>query len=73
MIQASDVSFSPSSIENDYVDQFRFTQHVVMRGPIIDDMVTFILRHCPCLLSIDIGDSERPFPLVTDHALQWIA
>ena len=73
MIQASDVSFTPSSIENDYVDQFRFTQHVVMRGPIRDDMAIFIISHCPCLLSINIGDCDQPDPKVTDHALQWIA
>ena len=35
---ASDFNLTPSSIENDYIDQFRYTQHVVMRGSIRDDM-----------------------------------
>jgi hypothetical protein len=55
MIVASDFYLHPSSIENDYMDQFRYAQHVVMRGPLIDDMVIFILSHCPCLLSIGIS------------------
>jgi len=58
-----DSSFS-SSIENDYIDQFRYTLHVVMRGPIRDDMAIFIISHCPCLLSIDISTTEEDdFPL----------
>ncbi len=46
-------SLTPFRIDNDYVDQFRYTQHVVMRGNIRDDMAIFIISHCPCLLSID--------------------
>jgi hypothetical protein len=68
----NDSSFS-SSIENDYIDQFRYTQHVFMRGHIIDDMAIFIISHCPCLLSIDILDldSENSSnPQFTDHTLQ---
>jgi len=37
-------SLTPSSIENDYVDQFRYTQHAVMRGVIDDDMAYDISR-----------------------------
>jgi len=48
----------PSSIENDYVDQFRYTEHVVMRGPMRDDMAIFIISHCPCLFSIDISQKK---------------
>ena len=32
----SNLNLTPSSIDNYYVDQFRYTQHVVMREPIID-------------------------------------
>jgi hypothetical protein len=73
LIVVSDFNLTPSSIENDYVDQFRYTQHVVLRGSIKDDMAMFIISHCPFLLSIDIGDYEGPDPLVTDHTLQSIA
>ena len=66
-----DNSFS-SSIENDYVDQFRYTQHVVMRGPIRDNMAIFIISHCSCLLSIDIS-GEFNHSRVTDHTLQSLA
>jgi hypothetical protein len=38
----------PSSIKNDYVDQFRYTQHVEMIGPIRDGIAIFIISHCPC-------------------------
>ena len=40
MIMVSDFNFTPSSIENDYKDQFRYTQHLVMRGPIRDDHIS---------------------------------
>ena len=50
----SDFNLTPSSIENDYVDQFRYTQHVIMRGSIIDDMAIFIISHCPCLILVII-------------------
>ena len=62
-----DTSFS-SYIENDYVDQFRYTQYLVMRGCVRDDMAIFIISHCPCLLSIDISTGS-----ITDHTLQSIA
>ena len=74
LIMVSDFNLTPSSIENYYVDQFRYTQHVFMRGPIRDDMAIFIISHCPCLISIDIGDNSRFFPPhVTDRTLQSIA
>jgi len=67
-----DLILTPSSIENDYVDQFRYTQHVIMRGFIQDDMAIFNISHCLCLLSIDI-DHYSCSPQVTDHTLQSIA
>ena len=79
-IVVSDYNFTPSStMKNDYVDQFRYTQHVVMRGSIRDDMAIFIISHCPCLLSIEILSIYNYFissslhSQVTDHALQSIA
>ena len=65
-----DTSFS-SSMENDYVDQFRYTQHVIMRGPIRDDMAIFIISHCPCLLSIDISESYVDESSPQSTALYW--
>ena len=70
LILESDYSSTLSSIDNDYIDQFRYTQHVVMRGAIRDDMAIFIISHCPCLLSMVVGDQEQPIPQVTDHTLQ---
>ena len=66
-------SNSISSTENDYVDQFRYTQHVILKGPTRDDMAIFIISHCPCLLSIVIGDYLQPSLQITDHTLQSIA
>ena len=63
-------------MENDYVDQFRYTQHIVMRGFIRDDMAIFIISHCLCLLSMDISDSignSSSDSEITDHTLQSIA
>ena len=65
-----------SSIENDYVDQFRYTKHIIMRGAIKDDMGIFIISHCPCLLSIEFSRMHKyfsPSPQITDHTLQSIA
>ena len=62
-----------STIDIDYIDQFRYAQQVFITGPIIDDMANFIISHCPCLLSIDIGDYDEPDPQVTDHTLLSIA
>ena len=57
-----------STMKNDYVDQFRYTQHVVMRGTIRDVIAIFIISHCPCLSSIDISSDN-----ITDDTLQSIA
>ena len=65
-----------SNLEKDYVDQFRYTQHLVMKETITDDMAIFILSHCLCLLSIDILQTDyrvSSFPRITDHTLQSIA
>ena len=69
-------NFNVVDMENNYDDQFRYTQHVVMRGPIRDDMSIFIISHCPCLLSFDISalrGFSSLYPQVTDHTLQSIA
>jgi len=42
----------PSNMENNYVDQFRYTQHSVMLGCIRDDTAMFIISQSPCLLSL---------------------
>ena len=65
-----------SSIESNYEDQFRYTQHVIMRGPMRDNMAIFIISHCLCLLSIDITGLDYCIfsgPKITDHTLQLIA
>ena len=75
-IVASEFYSTVSNLENNYVDQFKYTQHVVMRGSITDDMAIFILSHCPCLLSVDISQlyqHDSSSPQVTDHTLQSIA
>jgi len=61
--------------ENNYVDQFRYTQHVISIGDLRDDMAMFIISHCPCLLSIDIGNRAFYWTSIniTDHILQSIA
>ena len=64
---------TPFILKNNYVDQFGYTHHVVMRGMITDDMAIFIISHCPCLLSISVGDCIRSDPQITDHTLQSIA
>ena len=75
--------FTPSTMENDYVDQFRYTQHLFMRGLVKHDMVIFIISHCQCLLSIDISItkkcvsrffySHRSYITVNNRALYWTA
>jgi len=59
LVEVPYFNLTPSSMENNYVDQFRYTQQFVMRGPIDDDMVIFIISHCPCLLSIVFSDIEK--------------
>jgi hypothetical protein len=70
-----DNTFS-SSIQNNNVDQSRYTQHIVMRGAIRDDMMVFIISHCR-LLSINISRKDdnvfSPYPQITDNTLQSIA
>ena len=73
MIVVHNFYLNQSSIENDYVDQFRYTQHAVMRGAIRDDMAIFIISHSLCLLSIDIGDCKISSLQITDRTLQTIA
>ena len=66
----------PSISENNYVGQFRYTQHVFIGGPMRDNMAIFIISHCPCLLSIDISSRENFFsadPQITDETFQSIA
>jgi hypothetical protein len=71
-----DINFT-STIEKEYLDQFRYTQHLVMRGPIRDDTTILIISSCPCLLSIDISRTDNDefsfYPQITDHTLQLIA
>jgi hypothetical protein len=80
LIVASDFHSSLSSIVNDYVDQFRYTQLVVIRGSIRDDIAIFILAHCSCVLSSIslLGDYDRlidsgRYPGVTELSLHSIA
>jgi len=63
--------FTPSSIENDYMDQFRYSQHVVMKGVKRDDIAMFIISHSTCLQSI--GISPGNYFQITDDTLQSIA
>jgi len=62
---------TPSSIENNYVDQFKCTQHIVMREYIRDETVMFIISHSPCLQSIEILPVYNHE--ITDRTLQSIA
>jgi len=64
---------TPSNIENKYVDQFKYIQHVAMRGTIRDDIAMFILSHSPCLQSIGISGFYLSDPQITDQTLQLIA
>ena len=74
-ILVSDFNSTPAITEKEYVDQFRYTQHVEMNCSIKDDMAIFIISHCTCLLSIHISESDDDFSFrqVTDHTLQSIA
>ncbi len=76
-----DFNLTPSSIENDYMDQFRYTQHVFMEGPIIDDMAIDISRditdhtlqsiseHCTGLQSLSLSSCRY----ITDSGLITIS
>ena len=52
--------FTSSIIENGYVDQFRYSQHVVFREYIMDAMAMFIISHC-----------RRSCIAVDSRALYW--
>jgi hypothetical protein len=64
---SSDFNVTPSSIQNNYDDQFRYTQHVVMRGAIRGNMAFNISRditdhtlqsiseHCTGLQSLSLS------------------
>ena len=66
LVVVSDFNLTPSDIENCYVDQFRYTQHVFMRGFIRDNMAIDISRditdhtlqsiekHCTGLQSLNL-------------------
>jgi len=65
---------TPSIIENNYVDQFRYTHHIIMSGLITDDIAMFIISHSPFLQSIDISHDYRYVSCqFTDDTLQSIA
>ena len=65
LIEKSHYSLTLSSIENDYMNQFRYTQHVVMRGPIrnifdisrdiTDHTLQSIAEHCTGLQSLSLS------------------
>jgi hypothetical protein len=67
----SGVFFGSTWLTYNYMDRFRYTQHIVTRGSISDDMAIFIISHCSCLLLIGIVDYDQYDPIVTDHTLQW--
>ena len=69
ILTVEDHSSFSSSMKNDYVDQFKYTQHMSMSGCISDEMAIFIISHCPCLLGVVISRNSQ----VTDHTLQSIA
>jgi hypothetical protein len=79
LIKKSDYSLTPSSIENDYVDQFRYTQHVVMSGPIrdifdisrdiTDHTLQSIAEHCTELQSLNLYGCRE----ITDTGLITIS
>ena len=72
LLVVSDFYLTPFGMENNYVDQFKYTQYLVMSGTIRDDMAIFTISHCPCLLSIDINSYCYGIEL-TDHTLKSIA
>jgi len=63
----------PSSIENNYVDQFRYSRHLIMTGSIRDDIAMLIISHSPCLKSIGISENDYDGFQITDLTLQSIA
>ena len=81
LIEKSNYSLTLSSIENDYMDQFRYTQHVFFRGPIRDNMAIDISRditdhtlqsiadHCTGLQSLNLYGCRE----ITDSGLITIS
>ena len=55
MIVVHNFYLTQSSIENDYVDQFRYTQHVFMRGSIRD------------IFDISLQITDRTLQLIAEH------
>ena len=68
----NDDSLFLSCIENNYVNQFRYTKHIVMSGRIRDNIAIFIMSHCSSLLSIYIS-GHSPDSQVTDETMLSIA
>ena len=70
-------SLTASSLEINYIDQFKYTQHVIMRVYISADLAEFIISHCPYLLTITITGLDHNYlsyyPQLTDDTLQSIA
>ena len=60
----SDFNSTPSRIENNNVNQFRYTQHLVLFGPIKEHLVLFG--------PIKDDDDDDDGPQITDHTLQLI-
>ena len=67
-------------MENNYVDQFRYTQHMIIdyKGEFSDDTIVFIVSRCPSLLSIEFHwpyideNYISDFSYITDYSLQSI-
>ncbi len=72
-----DDDYDNGDMENDYVNQFRYTHHVSFNGEYVtDDMAIFVISHCPSLLSMEMVLDDEVFfshPQITYHTLQSIA
>jgi len=73
LIIFSEYYIERTSIENEYVDRFRYTQYIDTRGSITDDIAKFIISHGPCLISFNFSSWMDNHPQITDHTLQSIA
>ena len=79
LIEKSHYYLTLSNIENDYIDQFRYTQHVVMRGSIrnifdisrdiTDHTLQSVAEHCTGLQSLSLNCCGR----ITDTGLITIS
>jgi hypothetical protein len=54
-----------------YVDQLKYTQHILVRGSCTDDTMEFIISRCPFLISISLIALNGC--MVSDDSLQFIA